>query len=279
MHREIRFIYIMLFEKRKKPKSGQALYRYGFVLSGGAARCFVHLGVLKAFFEAGIRPDILSGTSAGAIAGAFIADGYEPEEILAFFHKMHYRDLADLALPQIGLSKMTKVKALLEKHLKARTFEELKIPLWVTASDFDRGVPVHFSTGPLIPPLLASSSVPIVFVPMAIDGTTYVDGGLFRNMPAGSIRNRCVKLVGVDVNPLSQESYGKNMRSMVERTLSLVIRSTIAEDVKMCDLVICPDDMTQYALTDVHLSEEIFKIGYDEAKRVLTDKIKKDLLR
>lgn len=255
----------------KRTKNHQKPYRYGFALAGGAAKCIASLGALEAFAEKGVKPEILSGTSAGAIAGALIADGYSPREILGLLKGLTLRDFMDVTIPNSGVSKTTKLHAFLGKHLRARTFEELKVPLSVTATDFYLGKTVHFSTGPLIAPVVASCCVPILFVPEEIGESVYVDGGLFQNLPASTIRDKCEKLIGLEVNPLRTTPHEMKMRDMIDRTITLIVRSTTRKDTELCDVFLCPQELENYSMADVNRSKDIFEIGYREAEKYLSD--------
>ena len=181
--------------ERKEPQ-----YNLGLVLGGGGARGIAHLGVYKALLEAGIKPDIISGTSAGAIAGAMLASGHSPEECLTIFEGKSFLNFARPAISKLGIMTMSGMEDRLHRFIKAKTFEELEIPLVVTAGDIYAGVPVHFEKGPLIPAILASSSIPIVFIPRKINEVDYVDGGVFMNLPVRPIRDRCKKILAVNIN-------------------------------------------------------------------------------
>ena len=103
-------------------------YKTGVVLSGGGARGFAHLGVLKALNDAGIYPDVISGTSAGALVGVLYADGYSPEEILKMMNatsRLHY---IRPTVPREGLLQISGIVTILKENLRAKTFEDLKIP-------------------------------------------------------------------------------------------------------------------------------------------------------
>jgi NTE family protein len=154
---------------------GNEKYGTGFVLSGGGAKGFAHLGAIQALKEHGIVPDIISGTSIGALAGAFIGDGYEPLEIMELFRNKKFMHFTEFTMPVTGISKTTQLEQFLKKHLRARRFEELNIPLVVTVSNFDSGTYMHFSNGSLIEPVIASCSIPFVFTPTVINGVHYVD--------------------------------------------------------------------------------------------------------
>ena len=129
--------------------SDNVQYNYGFVLSGGAARGFAHLGVAKALAEEGIRPDILSGASAGSIVGAYLADGYLPEEILEIFLIRKLFQFVQFTIPHFGFLSLEGLEEVLEETLHAKTFEELKIPLYISATNCNKGEIVYFHKGAL----------------------------------------------------------------------------------------------------------------------------------
>lgn len=261
-----------IFRKKQQPQEPAKPYKYGFVLSGGAAKCFAHLGVLKAFNEKGIRPDIVAGTSAGAIAAAFIADGYEPEQIVGFFDRLTFRDFTDFVIPQAGISKTTKLQAFVEKHLRAKNFEELKLPLYLSLSDFDKGEAVYFSKGPLADPVVASCCVPIVYTPKVIGGTTYVDGGLFDNLPVKPIRDLCETVVGIEVNPLISKPHDDSLKEVINRTITMIVRSSARDSYDMCDILLCPQELENYTMIDVNKARKIFEVGYAEARKYFDER-------
>ena len=160
------------------------------VLSGGGARGFAHLGVIQALNEAGIYPDVISGTSAGALAGVLYADGYSPEEILKLMNSGSRLDFMRPAMPREGLLQINGIIKILKAHLKAKTFEELKIPLYVAATDLNNGKSVYFSEGNLLDPVIASASIPVLFQPVKINNISYVDGGVLDNLPVYPIRKQ-----------------------------------------------------------------------------------------
>ena len=151
-------------------------YDIGLALSGGGAKGFAHLGALQALEEKGIRPDIIAGTSAGAIVGAFYACGFKPKEILEMFMKHDVKDFLSFTLPKESFLKYDGFRKFMEKTFPVKSFEELKIPLYTVAADFDNGLCKVFTEGELVPRVLASCTIPIVFKPIKIDGVRYVDG-------------------------------------------------------------------------------------------------------
>jgi NTE family protein len=138
---------------RSKPRC-----KIGLALSGGAARGMTHLGVIKALYERDIRPDYIAGTSAGAIVAAFIADGYEPDELLDIFMEKKILMLMRINFSKAGLLKMTGVRGVMEKYLRARNIEDLKIPIYITCTNLNSGMAEYFNRGEIIEKLLASQA-------------------------------------------------------------------------------------------------------------------------
>lgn len=250
-------------------KDMEPTHLLGLALSGGGAKGFAHLGVLKAMEERGIRPDMISGTSAGALAGVLYADGNAPEEILSFFEKKAFKEFAELTIPHTGIFKADRFKQFLKKHLKARTFEELKIPLKVVVTDIVEGSSVVFDKGPLIPAILASCAYPIVFTPVEIDEVHYVDGGLFMNFPVRAIRTHCHTIIGVNASPLTKQKFKNSLLYIAERSFHYISVSNSLADRNMCDVLIESDELSQYAMFTLDHSKEIFDVGYELAKQEL----------
>ena len=178
-------------------------YPIGYALSGGFIKGFAHLGVMQSLLEHDIKPNILSGVSAGALAGVFYADGNEPHKVLDYFSGHKFQDLTKLVIPKVGLFELGEFIDFLKTNLKAKTMEELQIPLIITATDLDHGRVVHFHKGNIAERVAASCCMPVLFSPVKIEGTHYVDGGVFMNLPVSTIRRVCSKVVAVNVSPSS----------------------------------------------------------------------------
>src|SRR5688572_5790031 len=139
--------------------------KVGLVLSGGGARGVSHLGVIKALDEAGVKFDYIAGTSAGAIVGAMYSYGYKPDEILKILSTTSFFKSLHLAWTWKGLLSIDGLQEVLLKYIPINSFDALKIPLVVAATDIKRGKVEYFSQGELIPALLSSSCVPALFNP------------------------------------------------------------------------------------------------------------------
>lgn len=238
-------------------------FKLGIALSGGGAKGFAHLGVLQALNERGLYPEIISGTSAGAFAGALYADGHSPREILSFFQKKAFKEFAEFTIPNGGFFKSAGLQTFLKKHLKAKTFESLKIPLRVVATDIEYGESKIFSSGPLVPSVVGSCSVPIIFKPVEINKHYYVDGGLFKNFPVSTIRRECVKIIGVNVSPIIKSEYKSSLKYIAERSFHYMSGSNTLLDRNLCDYLIESTSLSQYSMFDLEHVEEIYQAGYD----------------
>lgn len=243
----------------------QPTYKLGLALGGGGARGFAHLGVLEALHEKGLKPDIISGTSAGALAGVLYADGYEPKEILQLFDGVKFGELATTSLPRNGFFKTKGLKDFLKKHLRAKTFEELNMPLRVMTSNIEKGESVVFEEGELITPVLASCALPIVFEPVRIGDSYFVDGGLFVNLPAIILRDDCEKVMGVNVSPLCPMKYSRTFKYMIERSLHYLMVGNANPDREVCDYLIESGELGDYPLLELNKLGEIYQKGHDLA--------------
>src|SRR5665647_2335967 len=247
----------------------KAKYKIGLVLSGGGARGFAHLGVMQALNDAGIFPDVISGTSAGALAGVLYADGNTPKEIHKIMNSGSRLDFMRPTLPREGLLQIGGVIKILKTYLHAKTFEELKIPLYVTATDLNNGKAVYFSKGELINPIIASASIPVLFQPVIINGICYVDGGVLDNLPLHPIENKCKYLIGSFVNPVGYMEKISGLINIAERTFMLSMSKEINEKAKRFDLFIAPLKLGTYGILDPEKAEELFSIGYRATKAKL----------
>jgi NTE family protein len=237
-------------------------YDIGLVLSGGGARGFAHLGVIQALNDAGIFPDVISGTSAGAIIGVLYADGHTPEEILNLMNVGSRLDFMRPALPREGLLQINGIIKILKTSLHSKQFKELKIPLFVAATDLNNGKAVYFSEGDLFDPVVASASIPVLFQPVKIDDISYVDGGVLDNLPLKPIENRCRILIGSFVNPIGYMEKISGLINIAERTFMLSMSKEISEKAKKFDLFIAPQELRNFKILDPEKAHELFDIGY-----------------
>ncbi len=246
-------------------------YHLGLVLSGGAARGFAHIGVLKALQEAGIQPDVISGTSAGAIVGALYACKYSPDEILEIFNNSK---LINFVAPSLNGASFVEGKGLrkvFEKKLTVSNIEELPIPMYVGTTNFNKGVATYFHKGSLIDKLMASASISVLFPPVEIDGDFYLDGGIVDNLPFKPLEGKCNYTIGVHVNPTGEVNQANSIIDIAERTFHLVVSADIHLQKDLFSLFIEPKELVNYGIMQVSQGKKMFEIGYEEGKRVLED--------
>lgn len=235
-------------------------------LSGGGARGIAHLGVLAALDELRIPVSRLSGVSSGAIAAAFYAAGVPPREILRLFQEVNITRLTRVALSRYGLFRIDAVGTLFERHLgEIGTFEQLQLPLTLVATDLVEGTSVRFSSGPLVPPLLATAAVPILFRPVEFQGRQLVDGGLLNNLPVEALREAGpdeLRIVGVHCNPPNPNAQFNNLRGVIERTLNLAIGGNTVLSKQQCHLLLEPPELRRFRTMSYRCAPELFDIGY-----------------
>jgi len=244
--------------------------KLALVLSGGGSRGFAHLGILKALNEYGYYPDMIAGTSAGAIAAVLYADGYSPDETMELFKDKELLKYVEVIIPKTGLLKMNGMVKLLKNHLKANTFEDLKIPIYVAATNINTGKIEYFNSGDIIKPLVASASIPVIFSPVRINDSYYLDGGLLDNFPIKTVEYKASKIIGAFVNHIDFIEEFKTIKDVALRAFQLSVNKNVAQKAQKCDIVIAPKKLYKYGLFDVGKRQEIFDLGYKEAIKVLS---------
>ena len=165
----------------------------GLVLSGGGVRGVAHIGVIKALIEHDIEPDIVSGSSAGAVVGALYCNGYSPEQMMEFFKLTPLFHINKFAFSKPGFIDTDKFYPNFKKYFSHDDFSQLKKKLLVTTVDMCKGVLKVFESGQLIKPLLASSAFPGLFSPVDMNNIIYADGGILDNFPIEPILDLCQK--------------------------------------------------------------------------------------
>ena len=244
-------------------------YNIGLVLSGGAARGFAHLGILKALHEHNISPEIISSVSAGAIVGAFYADGFSPEEILYIFEEKKLLQFTSLSFKRAGLLEISGLKKILNEQLRAKTFADLQKPLYIAVTNYHSGTVEYLYKGDLAESIVASSSIPVLFHPTEINKKKYIDGGVTDNFPVAPIQNQAKILIGVHANPMGWTDKVNGLLQVAIRSFLLSVNSKIDLKKNDVDIFICPQKLAQYGVLDVSKGREIFNIGYEEANKQL----------
>ncbi len=263
-------------------ESYQYQYNLGCALSGGGTRGYAHLGVLSELEARGVKPQIIAGTSAGSLAGVLYADGYSPEQIFEISENIKFKKLIEFTKPKSGLFKTTGIAKFLRKYLRAKSFEELQIPFVVVATDMRHFTIRTFSEGKnLIEAVVASCSIPVLFEPQKIDGEYYSDGGLFKNLPASVIRDKCQYVIGSNVMLMQELEVPMSLRSVAEHTFKMMSNANVLEDSKLCDILVevhglekiqmMFDFSNKHGLVDMGKSAATLKFDEPAAEKILAE--------
>ena len=160
----------------------------GLALGGGFARGIAHIGVLKVLEEENIPISLVAGTSVGALIGAAYCSGVSIAELEEIATRVRFKHFARWTLSRYGFASNQRMIGFLNSVLKVKTFEELRIPLAMTATDFSTGEGVVFHSGPLVEPVRASCAYPGMFLPVKVRGRLLVDGMLSHAVPTIPLR-------------------------------------------------------------------------------------------
>ena len=239
----------------------------GLTLSGGGARGISHIGVLKALEEFDVKIDCISGTSTGALIAALHAYGYSADKMLEIIIATKIFSSLRPAWTWTGLVNIMKIEELILKLIPENNFEVLKIPTAIAATNLNSGKVEYFTEGKLIPVILASCCVPVIFAPVQLNGQHYVDGGITDNLPAKVLREQCDLLIGSHCNYISSEHDVKNFRSVTERSLLIAINGNTAVSKKLCDVLIEPPDLGNTSAFDLSDIKGLYNIGYEFTKK------------
>jgi len=241
----------------------------GIVLSGGGVRGVAHIGLLQALSENNIHPQVISGTSAGALVGALYAAGYEAKDMLTFFKTTPLFGFSFYATAKPGLLDSEKYRQFFERYFPVDNFSDLHKRLFVGATDIANARGVLFEEGELIRPLLASAALPPLFTPVEIDNKLYVDGGIMDNFPVEPLTYECTQIIGSYVNPVSKLSkkYFTNSAKVFRRAADLRLYADSQFKFSQCKYVFEPEALSKFGLLDTKQIDVIFKIGYETACR------------
>ena len=243
-------------------------YDLGLVLSGGGARGLGHVGVLKALTEEGVEPEVLAGTSSGAVVAALYAAGYSSDEMLEFFIAKNPWRLSKLALAKPGIFDTDKIVADFLEYFPEDSFEALEKKIFLTATDIVGARSEIFASGRLIPAILASASTPLVFAPTEFEGRWYSDGGITNNFPVEPLLGHCNAILGVYVSPprpIDEKDLGSSL-AVSQRAFEIGMYHSSKRKFHHCDLLLCPSELSRYSPFDTKHLEEILQVGYRAAR-------------
>lgn len=244
-------------------------YKTGLVLSGGGTRGFAHLGVIAALDKLKIKPDVISGVSAGAIVGAFMAAGKSPEEVRDIFKRGWFFQYTKIHLPVDGLLKLDGLKEIIEKEIEVKDIEDLKLPFHICVSNLNKGTVEYKNKGNLGETVLASASIPVIFAPVKLGKYLYVDGGLMDNVPVAPIRKDCQQVIVSNISPINPTAKMKNLLQIATRTVYMSVNQKLEEIKKQTDVYIEPKGIEEYDVFQRKHADELFDLGYQTTLKIL----------
>ncbi len=225
-----------------KPPAATRAVRIGLALGGGAARGFAHIGVIKALEAQGIKPDMVVGTSAGAVVGALYASGMNGFQLQQVAMEISEKEFTDWTLPRRGVLKGEALQEFINKRVEGRPLEALAVPLGIVATDLKNGDRVVFRTGNTGMAVRASSTVPGIFQPMVINGREYVDGGLSSPVPVQAARDMGADFViAVDIGNKPRWGSTESTLDVLLQTFTIMGSRISLHEMAAADVVIRPD--------------------------------------
>lgn len=248
-------------------------------LSGGGARGIAHVGVLAALDELQIPVARLAGVSSGAIVGALYAAGMPPRQILKEIESASlFRLLLRPAFSWRGLLSTGGVARELARLLGGREvrFEHLQKPLLVTTTDLLAGAVAAFDTGLLLPPLLGTTAVPLLFKPVEYQGKLLVDGGILNLLPVEPLLATAPAdeiVVAVNSNPVGPRTAGQlgGLPRLLERTFHLALHGNTRPSIARAALLLEPPGLAQLRVFDYRRAAHLFELGYRHTLAQATD--------
>jgi len=215
--------------------------RLGLALGGGAARGFAHIGVIQALEEAGIKPDLVVGTSAGSLVAALYAHGKTGAELASVALTLDEGTLTDWAFPGRGMIRGDALARFVREHTKGQPIEQMKLRLGIVATDLDSGAGVLFERGDTGQAVRASSSVPAVFQPVRIGDREYVDGGLVSPVPVRFARQMGAEMVlAVDISSPPDGAATDGTMKLLLQTFAIMGKSINRFELRDADVVLRP---------------------------------------
>ena len=213
----------------------------GLALGGGAARGFAHIGVIQVLEEAGIRPNLVIGTSGGRVVAGLYASGKEGAALASLAQAMDEGTFADWSFPGRGLIRGEALARYVREHTGGKRIEQMKMPLGIVATDLDSGEGIVFRVGDTGIAVRASSAVPAVFQPVRIGAREYVDGGLVAPVPVRYARQMGAQLViAVDISEAPDGAATGDAMRMLLQTFSIMGRSINRLELAGADVVLRP---------------------------------------
>jgi NTE family protein len=242
----------------------------GLALGGGFARGLAHIGVLKVLEEEGIPINFIAGTSVGSVIGAAYCSGISAKELEEIAALVRFKDFARWTLSRYGFASNDRMTRFLGKVLNCRSFEELKIPLAVAATDFTSGEGVVFRSGPLVDAVRASCAYPGMFLPVNVGGRLMVDGMLAHAVPTLPLREMgAERVIAVYLSAHWVNLSGpRHVFDVIGQCFSIAQQKMSGEWQAAADLVLQPD-VRGFSYDGFERAPELIRAGEAAARMAL----------
>lgn len=247
--------------------------KLALVLGGGGSKGLALLGAIQELEAAGIHPDLIVGCSAGAIAGALYADGQSMMGLEKSFLTLKRADVLDISYlrPVLGLADGKSLQNLVRKNLKAKTFEELKIPLIAVATDLRTGDIIEISRGDVATAVAASCAYPGVFKPVHLFGRHLIDGGASCPVPVSVAKKHgAEKVIAIDLTGKLPGTSPTHLFGIGKRSIEIAYRKLVELSLVDADVVIKMDFEGCGTFSD-HLNEQIYETGRQTVRALLPE--------
>lgn len=236
------------------------------VLGSGGARGYAHIGVIEVLEQNGIKPDFIVGTSAGSVVGSIYASGKSAEELRQIALDMQVHDVRNINIRKKGVLDGGIVEEYVNNKVDQLKLEDLKIPMYVVATELKSGEKVVFNKGSTGQAVRASISIPSMFIPAKISGKEYVDGGLVSPVPVNVARQLGADIViAVDILPQPMHAETKNIWGMFNQNIYIMQTKMAEQELKHADVVIRPDLRERLHIFDMKGKETTMQLGMDAA--------------
>lgn len=211
-------------------------------LGGGGAKGFAHIGAIKVLESHGIKPAIVTGTSAGSFVGSLYASGKTAFQLQDIALKLEESDIRDLTISKQGFITGQKLQDYVNKQIGNKPIQQFPIRFAAVATQLDNGQKVAFNRGNAGQAVRASCSIPNVFIPATIGGKRYVDGGLVSPIPVETARDMGADIViAIDISARPKAGQSSNIWGLLDQTLNIMGQQTINQELAQADVVIKPE--------------------------------------
>ncbi len=240
--------------------------KVGLALSGGGARGFAHVGVLKALVENDIPIDMIAGTSAGSFVGGAFAAGLSVDDIVEVGNKISWFGVAGFSYSPKGFLSNLPMKGFMEKNFPVKRFEDLRIPFTAVACDLETGDEVLLKDeGDLTHAIRASCAIPGVFVPVSDDGRQLVDGGVVSPIPTRAVKKMGADvIIAVDLITCGATYWGSpsTLVGTFFQSAMIMLRTTSKHQHYRADVIIEPA-ISHIRPDEIAKRDELIELGYE----------------